>query len=95
MSLDEIDLYFEYKTKEKKEELNNIQTLATLITNGVAIVLNGQDKVKPLSIYDIHKELFEDDLKRAEEERVKKELEINKARMNAFMNRFNSGRKEV
>lgn len=95
MSLDEIDLYFEELKLKRKKELNDLQILATLITNGVAICLNGSDKVEKISVYDLHKELFEDDIKQAEEERIKKELEMHKAQMTAFMNRFNKSRKEV
>lgn len=95
MSLDEIDLYFEQEKVKRKKELNDIQTLATLITNGVALVLNGSDKVEKITVYDLNKELFEDDLEKAEEERRQKEIEIHKARMNAFMNRFNQVRKGV
>lgn len=94
-SLDEVDLFFEAKIKRKKEDLLNVQTLATLVTNGVAVLLNGSKKVPQKTIYDLHKELFEDDLKRIEETQKENELRIHKARMDAFMNQMNSRRKEV
>lgn len=95
MSLDEIDLYFEAKKNERKKELNDLQILATLITNGVALVLGGSDKVEKVTVYDLNKDLFEDDIRRAEEEQKERELRLHKAKMDAFMESFNSRRKEV
>lgn len=85
MSLDEIYLYSRSIKEEKKKELNNIQTLATLITNGVALVLNGSDKVKPIDVYKMHRELFKEDIKKAEKEEVERQLTLRKARMDAYM----------
>ncbi|MGY3775815.1 hypothetical protein [Helcococcus sueciensis] len=95
MSLDEIDLYFEQIKINRKKELNDIQTLATLITNGVAICLNGSDKVEKISVYDMYEDIFEEDLMKAKEKQKQIDLEVHKAKMNAFMARFNARRKEV
>lgn len=85
MSLDEIYLYSRSLKEEKKKELNNIQTLATLITNGVALVLNGNDKVKPIDVYKMNYELFKEDIEKAEKAEVDRQLTLRKARMDAYM----------
>lgn len=95
MSLDEIDLYFEQIKINRKKELNDLQNLATLITNGVAICLNGSDKVEKITIYDMYEDIFEEDLIKAKEKQKQTDLELHKAKMNAFMDRFNARRKEV
>lgn len=95
MSLDEIDLYFAQIKINRKKELNDIQTLATLITNGVAICLNGSDKVEKLLVYDMYEDIFKEDLIDAKEKQKQVDLELHKAKMNAFMARFNARRKEV
>lgn len=93
LSLDEVDLFLKRKQIDKKERLMEMQTLANLIINGVAVILGGDKNAKLLDMTKLYPQLFEEDKLLAEEEEKKRQVELNKANMIAFMNRFNSRKK--
>lgn len=70
-----------------------MQALANLIINGVAVILGGDKNAKLLDMTKLYPQLFEEDKLLAEEEEKKRQVELNKANMIAFMNRFNSRKK--
>lgn len=93
LSLDEVDLFLKRKQIDKKERLMEMQALANLIINGVAVILGGDKNAKLLDMTKLYPQLFEEDKLLAEEEEKKRQVELNKANMIAFMNRFNSRKK--
>ena len=94
-SFAELELYGKKKVKEKKNKLQDLQTLAILIAG---TIFPDKDSKEPITIYKLYPDLFKEDLKEAEEEleekQRKKDVELQKARMDRIMMINNNNRKK-
>lgn len=93
MSIDEVELLIEQKEIDKKNELYQLQDLATLISNRVAISLYG-DEIPLITVEDIYPKLFEQEIVERKEAERKKQEELHKAHLTRFAQLHNARKKK-
>lgn len=81
------DSFLRRREVKRKDSANMIYRLATLITNGTACILS--DKNKPIEFLDIFADIFQEESKINEENKIKAQMEIHKQRMREFAERVN------
>lgn len=79
------DSFLRKREIKRKDSADIVYRLATLISNGTACVLNGENK--PIEFLDIFGDIFEKESKIHEENRIKAQMEVNKQRMKEFAER--------
>lgn len=77
--LDTISAYVKKEKQRQKETASNIYTLAFLIKIGVGSIFD--EKIQYPSINELYHGLFDEEIKKAEEEKAEKDLIIWKQRM--------------
>ena len=103
ISLQEIYELIESKQRinerEQEKELHNLKTqlifnsvLARQIAENVACIFSKEAKVT--DIYDLMPQLFEEEKKQAEKQKVQEQWKLHKARFMAFSEEHNQKRKE-
>ena len=81
------DSFLRRREVKRKDSADMIYRLSTLITNGTACILS--DKNKPIEFLDIFSDIFEEESKINEENKIKAQMEIHKQRMREFAERVN------
>lgn len=84
------DSFLRKREIRRKDTADMVYRLSTLITNGTACVLNGDNK--PIQFLDMFADLFEEESKVNEENKIKAQMEINKQHMKEFAQRVNRER---
>ena len=78
------DSFLRRREVKRKDSADMIYRLSTLITNGTACILS--DKNKPIEIFS---DIFQEESKINEENKIKAQMEIHKQRMREFAERVN------
>lgn len=81
------DSFLRKREIRRKDSADMIYRLATLITNGTACILSSDNK--PIEFLDIFGDIFEEESKINEENKIKTQIEIHKQRMKEFAERIN------
>lgn len=81
------DSFLRKREIKRKDSADMIYRLSTLITNGTACILS--DKNKPIEFLDIFSDIFQEESKINEENKIKAQMEIHKQRMREFAERVN------
>lgn len=82
------DSFLNRREIKRKDTADMVYRLSTLITNGTACIMNKDNK--PIQFLDMFADLFREENKIHEENKVKVQMEINKQHMKDFANRVNS-----
>lgn len=81
------DSFMRRREIKRKDSADMIYRLSTLITNGTACILS--EKNKPIEFLDIFSDIFPEESKINEENKIKVQMEIHKQRMREFAERVN------
>lgn len=84
------DSFLRRREIKRKDTADMAYRLSVLIANGISCVLNKDNK--PIEFLDMFADLFEEESKTNEENKIKAQTEINKQHMKDFANRVNSQR---
>lgn len=79
------DSFLRKREIKRKDSADMIYRLAILITNGTACILS--EKNKPIEFLDIFSDIFKEESKINEENKIKAQMEIHKQRMREFAER--------
>lgn len=82
------DSFLRKREIKRKDTADIAYRLSVLITNGTACIMSKDNK--PIEFLDMFADLFEEESKINEENKVKAQMEINKQHMKDFANRVNS-----
>lgn len=81
------DSFLRRRDIKRKDTADMVYRLSTLIMNGTACVMSKD--CKPIEFLDIFADLFEEENKKNEENKIKAQLEINKQHMKEYAERMN------
>lgn len=72
--MDSINAYAERIKFEQKRSLTLIYELGNVIGNRVAMIFDSKHEVKPMELYDLHKDLFGEEIEEELEEQRRLEM---------------------
>lgn len=81
------DSFLRKREIRRRDSADMLYRLSTLISNGVACVLNKDNK--PIEFLEMFGDLFKEESKRNEENKANIQMEINKQHMKEFAERIN------
>lgn len=84
------DSYLRRREIKRKDTADMVYRLSTLITNGTACILSKDNE--PIQFLDMFADLFEEENKANNEERIKAQTEINKQHMKEYAERIRKER---
>lgn len=87
------DSFLRKREIKRKYVADMVYRLSTLIANGTACVMNKDNK--PIQFLEIFADLFEEESKINEENKIKVQMEINKQHMKEFAQRVNRERLQI
>ncbi len=97
MTIEEItkvrDSFLRKREIRRKDTADMVYRLSTLITNGTACIISKDNQ--PIQFLDMFADLFEEESKVNEENKIKAQMEINKQHMKEFAQRVNSLKTEI
>jgi hypothetical protein len=82
------DSFLRKREIRRKDTADMVYRLSTLITNGTACIISKDNQ--PIQFLEIFADIFEEESKADEENKVKAQMEINKQHMKEFAQRVNS-----
>jgi hypothetical protein len=82
------DSFLRKREIRRKDTADMVYRLSTLITNGIACIISKDNQ--PIQFLEIFADIFEEESKADEENKVKAQMEINKQHMKEFAQRVNS-----
>jgi len=82
------DSFLRRREIKRKDTADMVYRLSTLITNGTACIMSKENQ--PIQFLEIFADIFEEENKANEENKIKAQLEINKQYMKEFATRVNS-----
>jgi uncharacterized protein (UPF0254 family) len=82
------DSFLRKREIRRKDTADMVYRLSTLITNGTACIISKDNK--PIQFLEIFADIFEEESKDNEENKIKAQMEINKQHMKEFAQRINS-----
>ncbi len=87
------DSFLRKREIRRKDTADMVYRLSTLITNGTACIISKDNQ--PIQFLDMFADLFEEESKVNEENKIKAQMEINKQHMKEFAQRVNSLKTEI
>lgn len=84
MSIDELLLVVKAQEHHYKKDLMIMNDLSTLILNGMSIILGSSKNGKMLNMYELHPELFKNEIKQRQNAVKKSETQIHLEKMRQF-----------
>lgn len=87
------DSFLRKREIRRKDTADMVYRLSTLITNGTACIISKDNQ--PIQFLDMFADLFEEESKVNEENKIKVQMEINKQHMKEFAQRVNSLKTEI
>ena len=85
LSIIELEDWTSAINQQTRSRLYELQAQANIIINGVSLLLSNKNGDKLITMHDLFPSLFEEN----KQEKIKRDLAINKAKMDAFMLRMN------
>lgn len=82
------DSFLRKREIRRKDTADMVYRLSTLITNGTACIISKDNQ--PIQFLEIFADIFEEESKDNEENKIKAQMEINKQHMKEFAQRVNS-----
>ncbi len=87
------DSFLRKREIRRKDTADMVYRLSTLITNGAACIISKDNQ--PIQFLDMFADLFEEESKVNEQNKIKAQMEINKQHMKEFAQRVNSLKTEI
>jgi len=87
------DSFLRKREIRRKDTADMVYRLSTLITNGTACIISKDNQ--PIQFLDMFADLFEEESKVNEQNKIKAQMEINKQHMKEFAQRVNSLKTEI
>lgn len=87
------DSFLRKREIRRKDAADMVYRLSTLITNGTACIMSKDNQ--PIQFLEIFGDIFEEENKVNEENKIKAQMEINKQHMKEFAQRVNSLKTEI
>ena len=87
------DSFLRKREIRRKDTADMAYRLSTLITNGTACIISKDNK--PIQFLEIFADIFEEESKTNEENKIKAQMEINKQHMKEFAQQVNSPKVQI
>ncbi|MEG0133495.1 MAG: hypothetical protein RR891_06030 [Clostridium sp.] len=87
------DSFLRKREIRRKDTADMVYRLSTLITNGTACIISKDNQ--PIQFLDIFADIFEEESKDNEENKINAQIEINKQHMKEFAQRINSQKYQI
>lgn len=84
------DSFLRKREIKRKDTADMVYRLATLITNGTACIMSKGNE--PIQFLDIFADLFEEENKKNQENKLKAQMEVNKQHLKEYAERINKNR---
>lgn len=87
------DSFLRKREIRRKDTADMVYRLSTLITNGTACIISKDNQ--PIQFLEIFADIFDEENKANEENKIKAQMEINKQHMKEFAQRVNSLKTQI